>query len=272
MKSKASLHEHLRIRGNLQLEDFNKVIDTAKARLGEYGIFALTNFNDKRYERFTSLPGYDRQYIGENQSAIYVPEKKVLVIKAQEIPTKQGHFLALGLGHSKHIKSNQTLEDTIKQAIDFDAIKIADHPFFIAGIGPYLEAHPELIGLFDAIETHNGEALYGNGQARRFHSAIGWDNYKLGALSSSDGHTIHELGSSWTEIDFPDIDNPKDFTSTLKKAVRATSQQTPRKNHTSYLGTIEHIAKLAFLVKIAPKLGITKYFEGDRPTFDNRLK
>lgn len=258
VKSKASLHEHLRTASNLRQEDFNKAIDIAGQRLGDYGIFAMTNFNDERYEQFVSLKGYERDYVGEDKNAVYIPHKKVLVVKAQEVPTKQGHFLALGLGHEKHIKPDQTLEDTIKSAIDFGAIKIADHPFFIAGIGPYLENHPELIGLFDAIETHNGEVFYlhGNSKAAAFYNSLGWDNYQLGALSSSDGHSMHELGKSWTEIDFPNIKNPKEFIPTLKKAVRSTNLQTPRKNHTSYAGAFDHIGKLVFMTKIAPKLGI----------------
>ena len=253
MKSKASLHEHLRTSSNLQPEDFNQAIDLAAARLGDHGIFALTNFEDKRYEYFTSLPGYSRDYIGENHSAIYIPEKQILVVKAQEVPTKQGHLLVLGLGIGENLKPNQTLEETIKQAIDHNAIKIADHPFFSHGIGPYLENHPELIGLFDAIETHNGEAIYGNKKAERFYNSLGWDQYKLGALSSSDGHSMHELGKSWTEIDFPNITQSKEFIPSLKKAIKFADLRTNQKNHTSYRGAIEHMAKLA-IAKIAQKL------------------
>jgi hypothetical protein len=256
MKSKASLHEHLRTGSNLQPEDFNIAINLAAARLGSYGIFAMTNFEDKRYEQFTSLRGYDRYPIGENQSAIYVPDKMILIVKAQEVPTKQGHLLCLGLGHSQHLKPNQSLEDTIKATIDLGAIRIADHPFFISGIGPYLETHPELIGLFDAIETHNGEAFYGNKNAERFYSSLGWDHYQLGALSSSDGHSFHELAKSWTEINFPDITDSKEFIPSLRKAIKATDLQTNQKNHTSYAGAVKHIAKLAFMAKVAPKLGL----------------
>ena len=256
MKSKASLHEHLKTSSNLQQKDFNKAIDIAAARLGEYGIFAITNFEDKRYEHFTFLQGYDRYFIGENHNAIYVPDKKILVIKAQEVPTEQGHLLVLGLGHGNHIKSNQTLEDTIKQTIDFNAIRIADHPFFKAGLGPYLQSHPELIGLFDAIETHNGEAIYGNKKAKKFYNSLKQDDYKLGALSSSDGHSFHELGKSWTEIDFPDIDNSKEFIPTLRNSIKSTDLQTNQRNHISYLGIIEHLAKLTLITSITPKISL----------------
>ena len=251
---KADLHNHLRTSSNLKEGDFDKAIDIASQRLGENGIFAMTNFEDSRYEQFTGLRGYDRTYIGENKNAIYVPEKQILVVKAQEVPTKKGHFLALGLGHNQHLKSNQTLEDTIQEAINFNAIKIADHPFFIAGIGPYLENHPELIGLFDAIETHNGEAIYGNSKSERFYNSLGWNHYQnyyqLGALSSSDGHSFHELGTSWTEIDFPNITNSKEFIPTLKKSIKSTDLQTNQKNKISYRGAIEHMVKLAFITQI----------------------
>jgi hypothetical protein len=246
MKSKASLHEHLRTSSDLKPEDFNRAIDVAN-RLGEYGIFAMTNFDDIRYEHFTSLRGYNRNYIGENQNAIYVPDKKVLVIKAQEVPTKQGHLLALGLGHSQHLKSGRTIEDTIKESMDLGALRIADHPFFAKGIGPYLQSHPELIGFFDAIETHNGEAVYGNKKAREFYKEEKPDHPHLGALSSMDGHSFHELGKSWTEIDFPNIENPHMFIPSLREAIRSTKLSTPRKDHTSYLGALQHAFLLGWI-------------------------
>lgn len=268
-KSRADLHNHLRTSSNIREQDFYRAIDLASQRLGEYGIFALVNFADKRYEHF--IAQYNpktctRQDIGEDRNAIYIPERKVLIVKGQEVPTKQGHLLVLGLPYNKHIKQHQTLEDTIKQAMDLNAIKIADHPFFKAGIGPYLKQNPELIAFLDGIETHNGEAVYGNKEAEIFHRLCFYNQFpNLGGLSSSDGHSFDELGRSWTEIDFPDITDSKRFVPSLRKSIRSTNPKTPRQEHTSYFGCLYHLLGLAFITKIAPKIGLAKMFETDRP-------
>ncbi len=269
-KLRADLHNHLRTSSNLQPEDFNRAIDIARERLGPDGTFSIANFGDKRYEKFAGLRGYERVYVGENNSAVYVPSKKVLVVKAQEVPTKQGHLLVLGLGFEQHLKPNQDLEYTIREADEKttgEAAKVADHPFFLAGIGPYLQQHPKLLEQLDGIEIHNGEAIFGNAnkKARDFYNQVKSDYPNLGALSSSDGHSFYELGKSWTEIDFPDIDNPAQFVPSLKQAIRATNSQTPYHNHVSYAGFIDHALDLAFITKVAPRIGMAKMFETDRP-------
>lgn len=267
--AKADLHNHLRTSSNLKHEDFNLAIDIASKKLGKNGkensIFGLANFYDKRYEQFIGLKGYERTYVGENRTAIYIPEKKVLVVKAQEVPTKQGHVLVLGLGDNVHIKRYITLEDTLKEAEDKNGVIVADHPFFISGIGPYLQQHAELLEHLDAIEIHNGEAIYGNRKAKEFYAEQKPSHIDLGALSSSDGHSFYELAKNWTEINFPDIEQPKEFLQSLKKSIRNTNQFTPRKNYISYFGFIDHATDLVFITKIAPRIGLKKLFETDRP-------
>ena len=86
---KADLHNHLRTSSNLQDEDFNQSIDLAHRRLGSGGVFGMINFSDTRYEKFSELGGYQRVYVGPQKNAIYVPEKDILVVKGQEVPTEQ---------------------------------------------------------------------------------------------------------------------------------------------------------------------------------------
>lgn len=266
MKSKADLHNHLRTFTKRDFNnngDFNRAIDIIARRLGENGVVSVTTFDDRNYERFidSDSKGYERVPVGINKQGVYVPEKKVLIVKSQEVPTKRGHLLVLGLGYDENLKQNRSLEETISEADDKtngEAIKIADHMFFASGVGFYLEYCPELIHYFDAFEI-NGEAVYGNKKAKRFYSKVKPKNPQLGILFSSDGHSFHELGKSWTEIDFPDIENPNEFIFTLKQEINSTNLKTPRREHVSYLGFADHAAKLAAR-ELGVKLGFGKYF------------
>jgi hypothetical protein len=267
IKVKADLHNHLRTRDTFKDEDFNKAIDRASKKLGRGGIFGLINFNDERkYEEFIGLKGYyERDYLGENKNGIYVRDN--YVVKGQEVQTKEGHLLVLGLGYDKRLKPNASLEDTIKEAKDNNGILIAEHPFYAKGIsiGECLIEHPHLLNDIDAIEVYNGEAAFGlpfspfscnaNKKALKFYEVIkeleSFPN--IGALSSSDGHSMYELGSNWTEIDKPEINN---FVNSLRESIRRTNEQTNRKNKKLILGAIDHIADLTFIKKIAPKLGL----------------
>lgn len=263
MKVKADLHNHLRTSSNLKQEDFNRAIDLARQKLGENGIFALVNFSDRRYEHFIGFRGYERVYAGENRNAVYVPEKKVLVVKGQEVPTKQGHLLILGLGYDSHMKQHKSLEYTLKEAKDKNAIVIAEHPYSHNGIGPYLDDHTELHPDLNAIEIHNGETLKeANQKTRNLYRELKFlfPEMNIGALSSSDGHSLHELGKNWTEIEMPDIQYFR-FLSSLKDSIINTNLETPRQEQISYRGIIQHIFILGFT------MCFPEFFETDKPGF-----
>lgn len=103
MKIKADLHNHLRTSSIFENSDFNNSIDTASKKLGGGACFGLINMHDRRYEKFADLKGYEREWIGDNKNGIYIPEKDVLVVRGQEVTTKQGHLL-VGLGYDVHLK------------------------------------------------------------------------------------------------------------------------------------------------------------------------
>ena len=84
---KADLHNHLRTSSRIYDADFNIAVDITAKRLGEWAIFGVVNFADKGYEHFTGLKGYERIYVGEKNNGIHIQQKKVLVIKGQEVPT-----------------------------------------------------------------------------------------------------------------------------------------------------------------------------------------
>jgi hypothetical protein len=205
----ADLHNHLRTSSDMR-GIVNLTIDIAQKRLGFGGIIGLINFGDERYESFSEQHGYLRNNL---RNALFFPEKDILVIKGEEIATKQGHLLVLGIESGKHLKQKRTLEDTISEAKDNNGIIIADHPYYYKGIGEYLELHQEVLNDINAIEIHNGEASFSffgliprnaNQRAQNFYDGVSHYYPKLGALSTSDGHSLYELGRSWTKMEMPD--------------------------------------------------------------------
>ena len=272
-KIKADLHNHLRSSSILKDSDFNNSVDIASEKLGDGACFGLINMHDRRYEKFADLKGYEREWIGENKNAIYIPEKDVLVIRGQEVTTKQGHLLVLGLGYDVHLKNSISLEDTLKKAKDNNGTIIADHPFYIEGIGKSLEKNMQLLKYFDAIEIYNGEATFGlpigpfpknaNEKAQKFYNEIKEDFPHLGAISSSDGHSISEIGSSYTEINSLDIANKKNFVYSLRDSVRGANLDDCKKMNSSFFSSMKHISELVGIIA-SEKIGY-KGFKTERP-------
>ena len=270
-KIKADLHNHLRSSSILKDLDFNNSIDTAHKRLGSGACFGLINMHDMRYEKFADLRGYEREWVGENKNAIYVPARDVLVVRGQEVATKQGHLLVLGLAYGLHLKNNCSLEDTLKKARDNCGTIIVDHPFYLEGIGNYLEKNFKLLKYIDAIEVYNGEASFGllvgpfpknaNEKAQKFYSEVRKDFPHLGAIASSDGHSISEIGSSYTEIDKPEYN--KNFIYSLRNSVRDANLDDCKKMKSSFFSSMKHIAELSGIIA-SEKVGY-KGFETERP-------
>ena len=275
MKIRADLHNHLRTSSKFIEGDFNAAINKAREELGEGGIFGMVNFADARYEEFIGLRGYERAPLGDNSNGVYIPDKKIIIVKGQEVPTREGHLLVLGLGRDIHLKNHRSLEDTIKEARDNGAITIADHPFYLSGIGKSLLEEEGLLNQLDAIEVHNGEAAFGfpigpipfeaNPRSSGLYPIAKHLNPHLGAISSSDGHSFYELGSSWTQIKQPNLESKTEFIPSLRDAIRGSDMDTPMKKSNSYCGAIDHIADLIFIAKIAPKIGLKSKFETYRP-------
>lgn len=253
---RADLHNHLRTSDRLYGGDFNQAIDLARKRLGVSPAIGIVNFSDRRYEEFSGLPGYDRAFVGEGKRAFYVRKPGVLVVKGQEVPTKEGHVLAFGLPSGVHLKDNCTLEDTLKEAEDNGAAVIADHPFYLSGIGKTLERNPELLSKFDALEVHNGEAAafcmpfpgVANRKAQRFYDKFKKDFPHLGAISSSDGHSMYELGSSYTVMLKPDLTSDETFAKTFKDSVRRCRSKLIHQKTNSFVGGVDHMADLAVII------------------------
>lgn len=251
----ADLHYHRKTSSNMK-GTFNSTIDTAQKRLGPGGLLALVNFQDSRYERFSEEAGYERKKFG---NAIYVPQKDILVIRGQEIPTKEGHILVLGLNRGNHLKSGRPLLDTLNEAVDNNGITVADHPFYVEGIGPFLaENYKDTIECLDAIEGYNSQAsLYipglttanANKEAQLAYNFIQHNAQHLGFISVSDGHSLSELGRSYTTLQMPhyeDIKNGYTLRNNLREAIRKSKPQNCIMKPAKF-GALCHLGALAVL-------------------------
>jgi len=251
-KIKADLHNHLRTSDKIEPDYFNRAVDKTLENMGSSSAISIVNFADQRYEEFMGLKGYDRTYVGREKRAIYVPEKNILFIKGQEIPTKQGHVLVLGLPAGKHLKNGRTIEDTLAEARDHGAITVIDHPFYIGSAGYYIEKNQELLGEIDAIEIHNSEAAcysrpipgFANRKAKSFYNRVLKTFPHLGALSSTDGHSFYEIGSSWVEITKPNLEDGSKFLASFKESIRGAKMDAKRENGNQYIGGVDHISDL----------------------------
>ncbi len=265
MEVKADLHNHL----STVREDLSglaiKSVERASKNLGLHGVIGIINAQDKgigRYETFISgLRGYDTDDIG---NAVYVPEKAIYVVRGQEVFTKdqRGHLLILGLNKGVKLEDRVPLQDTLKQAKDLGGVTVLDHPCFADGViarnpEKYLEFLEK--GLVDGIEVHNGEAwlpIPGYFPANRKAQGLFWElmqRYNIGALSSSDGHSVREIGSSYTLLGQPDFENADKLRETLRKAIREHKDFSQDRQTNSYLPALNHgfkVASLRFLSKL----------------------
>ena len=166
----------------------------------------FTNFFDSRYEdlkkTWPSLRHfYEMQDFGRLFYA-YNGDKILMVIKGQEVPTKQGHILTVGA--ASNIQDYRNLDETIKEAKDKDAIIIADHPFTKVWGGIGKENLEEYLDKYDAIEIFNSQNIAllplipildqrgSNDLAREFSR-----QNNLPGVATSDSHRLNEIALSY---------------------------------------------------------------------------
>lgn len=260
-KVNADLHNHLKTGSDMSTIDFNQVIDLARERLGPGGILGIVNFSDNRYEQFSNKEGYKRV---DFDCGFYVPEKDILVIKGEEVATKQGHLLVLGLRKNRQLHHGKDLEETINEATNENGVVVADHPFTYSGIGEQLrkvsniegvKSYPGLLERLDAIEVHNGEAAllpFANKRAQEFFRRIGHFYQRPGALISSDGHSLREIGSSYTTLNMPDyneITSSDLLTDNLRKAIQGHKEYTGKMTNTRLMALAHLFSLIGYMLK-----------------------
>lgn len=268
MKIKADLHNHLAEDnlGNFDKIKFcNRTIEIAEQRLRKGGILGLVNCLGYRYEKFAEKVGY---YKIDLENALYFPGKDILIPKAQEVFAKEGDILVLGLPKGYYIGKEgdvrvRSIEDCLKEAKDMNGIIGMDHGFHMWGAGHYLEKHPKLLEYFDFFEVHNGNAwfphpkyLNASRKAQEFYKEVIKDFPHLGVLCSSDGHSLYEIGSSYSLLDEVDHNSAEKLTESLRESIRAHKGWSDDKRENSYLGASAHAIELILPTIIEKVTGI----------------
>jgi len=218
---RADLHNHL---GTRILKDnkhgFDKVIDFASSRLGPGGLLGVVNFYETIdypiYE--TLLPMRSKYHKLIFDWGFFVPEKDLTVVRGEEVPAVENgyeaHLLMLGTPAGHRTQPYKNLDETILEGRSVRGIIVADHPFYRMGILRAIgesdrERRDKVLHSLDAMEIHNGEAVliglgqFANSDASAFYSAMHSKFPNLGALISSDGHSLNEIGSSYTYLELP---------------------------------------------------------------------
>ncbi|MEK6935784.1 MAG: PHP-associated domain-containing protein [Nanoarchaeota archaeon] len=267
MKIKADMHNHFSTLENIGENIFDRAMDVAQKNLDAGGLFGVINAQDKgigRYETFLKQGGKNAEDLG---NAFYVPNKNIYVIKGQEVFSEKGHILVLGLNKGVRLQDYRTLEDSFKEAKDNNGIIVLDHPCFLDGV---ITENPEnYLEYFknnnvDGTEVHNGEAwlpvrgcIFKNANKKiqeLFYNQI-INKFDIGAISTSDGHSVREIGMNYTLLEQPDFSNPEKLIESLRKSIREHKDFSQDKQTNAYLDALNHSVKVAGL-RIASKLGL----------------
>ncbi|MEA3329892.1 MAG: hypothetical protein U9Q06_04060 [Nanoarchaeota archaeon] len=258
---KVDIHNHLQTSSDMSKIDSEKVINYAKQVLGPGGILGIVNMKDRRYEDFimnvdSAIPTIDL----ERGDLYGTGLNNFLLVKCQEIATQQGHLLAIAMPKNESVDDGMSIEDTICEVKELEGIICVDHPFGWGGAGNYLLEHPKYLesGKIDAWETHNGEtALYIPGKSNLFANKKSQRVYDkqirvscpVAELWSSDGHSVTEIGSSYTELLMPEDYQDIDLSATLKSAIKQTRFiGIEGKKTNSYVGAVRHAVALSGII------------------------
>lgn len=155
------------------------IIKTARQK-GIFGV-AITDHNDSRSWKEAKRAARDYG---------------ILFIPGIEIGTRSGHIIGLGL--NEHIKSGQTLEDTIDKIHQQAGLVVAPHPFDLRSEG----VMDEVIHV-DAVEVFNSLNLDRLSNKLALSKA---DEYCKPKVVGSDSHNENMFGSALNEMDAHDLD------------------------------------------------------------------
>lgn len=224
----------------------------------ELDVLYITNFSDLRYENWTSKEQLDfaklRGYQIEKGDyyTFFKKDGKVKVLsKSQEVPTKQGHALFVGLKRNKKISDNKSLDETLKETNDRE-LKIADHPFCLIkgqnGVMAYSKNHEEDAKKFDAFERNGNFYLpfsFANLRAINYSK-----KYNIPLVVNSDGHHPKDIGNCYNLFQSRDLNYSSEgaFRDSITRAVRENKFETHYKPIPIY--RIFHHAMMIVMNKI----------------------
>lgn len=199
------------------------------------------------YEQLT-LQIKDKERLGEytlvkkiDNALEFADDKKLYkIIKGQEVLTKQGHIIAIGLNYGKIIPSRLELETALKEIKSLGGVSDAAHAPVFLGIGiKNLKKYKELIDVWEAKNMNYENSLL------RFKLGVNPSieeadeiakQLEINWIAVSDCHNKKDLGNGQIEIenlDFSSANNLRaslryflvsgKFTSIIKRANSLTS-------------------------------------------------
>lgn len=117
--------------------------------------------------------------------------EKLLMIKGEEISTKDGHVIGIGL--NEVIKPGMSAEETIDKIKEQGGVAIIPHPFSPYGLKKLIFS---LTG-FEGMEVINPFAVFlrGNKKAQAYVNFLG-----VAPIGSTDAHTLDVIGRVFTKI------------------------------------------------------------------------
>ena len=272
-------HNHWATSSHISQRTARRGVQRARQNLGEDGIIGLIGYDsspteiDPRWAMFRKNLPYD---VIDMQNGVYIQEERIFVWHGQEIQTKEGFdVLALGNRPEEHINHGYPLKQTLEMIRERGAIAIDTAPAHKGGSLDYTLKHPEVIQLFDGVETWNGEACWStfgkypraNERAAIFYEGLAKPHHGLFQIASSAGHSVKEIGSSATALDLANpiesyVGNHCRLNNDIKKGIRTHAMQGPAlRERTNVQGAIKHARDLALLIA-AQKIG----FDGNKTT------
>jgi len=252
-------------------------------------VVAYTNFNGKEsmetvggaqgfFHRFLLPTARDTdEYafeVGEGGFNVDVTKKKggerKTIILTQEIPTQQGHVLAIGaLGHITPFK---TAEETAKQIMDYGGVVEADHPTVAGGLDERTIRELTEKGLLHLLEL---DMALPYPLTRSYHKVVELSRKTgLPLARNSDGHSWGELSPN--KATYFDSESPvttADLRQHLLKAISAKQvgeiwdwrREIISELRVPKISLLEHGGRLARAVKHQYKTsGLPKKFFGKR--------
>jgi len=276
-KMKLDLHAHFFTnwkQGRFSLERAPRtprfIIDAARSK-GIDG-FALTNFGDsgewkEAYEEFCfhardmeNLGGYKVAKRIKNAIVFELDGNFFYVIKAQEIPSREGHILSIGLDEGEKVPSGLSLEDSLKVAGGI-GISNADHPFGLMGIGiNNLKKYRNLIDVFEKNMNFESRLFYPILGRNPREEEMNWLQEEIGVnwIAVSDCHNRRDIGNGYIEtFKCPDFSSSENLRGSMKDILKSREYNAVIKKANSILSLLGHILICQYDVQIKKTKGTT---------------
>ncbi|MEK6891526.1 MAG: hypothetical protein AABX03_05320 [Nanoarchaeota archaeon] len=219
---KADLHNYAQT-DNVINECFERIANQAQRSMGENSVVGIVEVHEERYSKFkgnTAFLAYE-----DFGHAVYLPSKKVLVLRGVRTFTQDdsASILAFGIPENRYLPRRKDIGEMIQDAHEkYKAVIIAPQS---QRLFKYLAGHEQALRQVDAVETFNGSYSIkrdSNNNAKLFHDMMNTKHlhFNLGSLVTSGGHSISEIGRSWTLLPHLDLTDSETLKESLREAIK----------------------------------------------------